>query len=244
MLMLVIPADTFVSIFSELQPHLAFLDYLWPFGTTTTSTLFLHNVTRGQSQLLFLRLIPARRLTHGDSQLVPEGLHEVLEHGIPQEFRLAKGEVGATRTLVPKVVKGRTGPREHESRLRDALVEGFWGWKVIAWSLRSVPLPILVEYMSAVHHQLIPGLSPLLTSMSHVVRLRRVEWRLGAAVPIPLLPRLQAIASSVPCSLDIPMIYPSSIIVVVVLVHSTGDIIDRKLIIAIWTCRAGSYDRI
>lgn len=174
MLMLVIPAGIIVSTFSELQPHLVFLNYLWP--SRTTITIFLLNLPRGQSKLLFLRLIP-RRVTHGDSQLVPEGLHEVLEHGIPQEFRLAKGKVGATRTLVPKVVKGRTGPREHEPRLRDALVEGFWGWKVIARSLRSIPLPILVEYMSAVHHQLIPGLSPLLTCLSHVVRLSRVEWR-------------------------------------------------------------------
>jgi hypothetical protein len=78
---------------------------------------------------------------------------------------------------VPKVVKGRTGPREQEPRLRDALVEALWGWKVIARSLRSIPLPILVEYLSAVHYQLIPGLSPLLTSLSHVVRLSRVEWR-------------------------------------------------------------------
>jgi hypothetical protein len=114
MLMLVIPAGTIVSTFSELQPHLAFLNYLWPSGTTIT--IFLHNLARGQSQLLFLRLIP-RGPTHGDSQLVPEGLHEILEHGIPQQFRPAKSKVGATRTLVPKVVKGRTGPREHESRL-------------------------------------------------------------------------------------------------------------------------------
>ena len=228
---MILPASTIFSIFSELQPHLVFVNYLWPSGTPITIPLFLDNLPRGQSQLLFLWLILPRRLTHGDSQLVPEGLHEVLEHGISQEFRLAKGKVGATRTLVPKVVKGRTCPREHESRLRDALVEGFWGWKVVARSLRSVPLPILVEYMSAVHHQLIPGLSPLLTSLSHVVRLSRVEWRPGAVVPIPLLPRLQARASSIPSSLDIPVVYPSSIIVFCVLVHPSRDIISRKLII-------------
>jgi len=141
MLMLIIPAAIIVSTFFELQPHLVFLNYLWP--SRTTIAIFLLNLPRGQSQLLFLRLIP-RRVTHGDSQLVPEGLHEVLEHGIPQQFRPAKGKVGATRTLVPKVVKGRTGPREQESRLRHALVEGTRGWKEVAGSLRSIALAAIL----------------------------------------------------------------------------------------------------
>jgi hypothetical protein len=214
-----VPVGTIVTISSELQLHLLFLNYQGLSASSRSIVL----LPRGDSLLLFLSLL--HRFAHGHSQLVPEGLHEVLEHGIPQEFRPAKGRVGATRTLVPKVVKGRTGPRKQESRLRDALVEGRRGWKVIVGSFRTIPLAILVKYVSAVHYQLIPGLSPLLTAHSrNVVRLRVIEWRPGSGVPILLIARLQARAS-VPCPLDIPMVYPPSRIVFLVLVHPSRDLL-------------------
>lgn len=89
-----IPAGTTIvcSTFSVLQMYLAFLNYLVPSYDTV---IFLLN----DRSPLFLFL--SFGLAHGDSQLVPEGLHEVLEHGIPKELRPAEGKVGATRTLVP-----------------------------------------------------------------------------------------------------------------------------------------------
>ena len=89
-----IPAGTTIvnSTFSVLQMHLAFLNYLVPSYDTV---IFLLN----DRSPLFLFL--SFGLAHGDSQLVPEGHHEVLEHGIPKELRPAEGKVGATRTLVP-----------------------------------------------------------------------------------------------------------------------------------------------
>ena len=71
--------------------HLAFLNYLVPSSDTV---IFLLN----DRSPLFLFL--SFGLAHGDSQLVPEGLHEVLEHGIPQKFRPADAMKGSTRPLV------------------------------------------------------------------------------------------------------------------------------------------------
>ena len=135
-----IPAATILTtFFSELQLHNVFLDYQGLFDWTI---FLLDLLPRRRHSLLLLFLLS--RPTHGDSQLVPEGLHEILEHGIPQQFRPANVKEGGTRTLVPKVVKGRTGPREHGSRLRHALVEGIRGWKVIAGSLRSIALAAIL----------------------------------------------------------------------------------------------------